>query len=276
MFHIPTVKAIVAGCLFLALAPMPLANAAEVSTNIPSSLANDSSAFWKAAMEEFYGPYDQKNKCWIGQSKDGRHCMRPVKMELVTENSRKLRYLVFGGSTLGEDGLPQQCHACVGRVGFVSLAEGYETFSIVAKSDLYETIGGWGDAPAEESFALREIGPNGNLGWTIEGSYSGMGHTFTWFDVYGISAGTFYSLGPIPTGSNDDGNCENGKTHMGDGPCTHYSYEPRFLSQGNASFYPILLDEFGHRLGVPLDATHRIVFDETTFRYDVPEALQEN
>ena len=274
MFHFPIFKALIASCLFVTLMPMPFSSAAEVSTNIPASLADDSSAFWKTAMEEFYGPYDRKNKCWIGQSKDGRHCMRPIKMEMVTENSRKLRYLVFGGSTLGDDGLPMQCHACIGRVGFVSLAEGYETFSIVAKGDLYETLGGWGDAPAEESFELREIGPNSNLGWAISGAYSGMGVTSTWFDIYGIRAGTFYHLGLIPTGSNDDGNCENGKIFMDGGPCTHYSYEHRFLSQGNASFYPILLDEFGHKLGVPINATHRIEFDETTFRHAVPDALQ--
>ena len=78
------------------------------STSIPSSLADDEKKLMPAVMTEFYGSFDREKACWMSKHKAGRYqatyCMKPVRLDVIKSNGRKMLFIVAGGHQLNEEG----------------------------------------------------------------------------------------------------------------------------------------------------------------------------
>ena len=96
------------------------------STSIPSSLADDETRLMPEVMTEFYGSFDKQKACWISTKSgpqpeaapymwgvdkgntvnvDITYCMKPIRLDVIKSNGRKMLFVVAGGNFL-VDGLP--------------------------------------------------------------------------------------------------------------------------------------------------------------------------
>lgn len=246
------------------------------STNIPVASLDKPARFWSAAATEFYGPYDKKLKCWIGniQGDEGpaRLCMRPHKLRSVDGDKTKQHFLAFAGYEINAERGHDTCHACSGRMGLIVLEASGETFSLVAKDGLDIAIGSWGEAPHEDSFVLRQIGDDGGYGWVIHTGYTGQGYTYLGASVYGVVGDRIVDLGLVPTGFSDEGNCDdNGKNYSTGKPCTSYEADLIFTDPSVGGFKTIHLAHGGSFEGEDYDDIVLVPFDTVEGKYKVPE-----
>ena len=250
-------------------------------TGIPASAADNPRELWGAAMEEFYGSYDRKAKCWRGKSRDSeavKLCMRPHKMQTVEQGGSTIYYLVFGGYAPGADGGHDNCHACSGRVGMVMLETGENgKMRLVARDSLGVAAGGWGDPPPEEAFELRRAGPADadipNHVWVMETGYTGQGYTYISKVIYGAVGDRIEELADVPSGFDDQGNCDNGRNMMTEAPCSDFSAEISFRDMPGKPYSDAILTYSGSDKGKQINTTYNLPFDGQTMRYSVPDDL---
>ncbi len=247
--------------------------AAGISTSIPSSLVASKSKFWKAVMTELYGPYNKRRKCWIGRSSGHRFCMRPHKLKSVTTGSSSRHYVVAGGYQINDGGGRDECHGCAGVMGLVVLEDGDKNLKVTAKSSLFDTIGSWGHIPDEGSFELHEIGRGGAYGWTIASGFTGQGYTVQAFDILGVVGDQFRSLGKLPKGWDDSGNCEDGENISNGGGCTDIQVQMSFIPDNAPTFYPVLLEMSGVEEGKAYSKRFRLSYDEGLLAYKIPKDM---
>ena len=249
---------------------------AGISTTIPVASLDKPAEFWSAAATEFYGPYDKKLKCWIGnvQGDNGpaRLCMRPHKLISVDGTNAKQHFLAFAGYEINAERGHDNCHACSGTMGLVVLEASGATLSLVAKDGLNTAIGSWGEAPHEDSFELRQIGEDGGYGWVIHTGYTGQGYTYLHASVLGIIGDRIVDLGFIPTGFSDEGNCDdNGKNYSSGLPCSNYEAELLFTEPSINGFKSIHLAHGGSFEGEDYQDLVVVPFDAAEGKYKVPE-----
>jgi hypothetical protein len=257
------------------------ANAGGTVTGIPVTAVDSPREFWGATMAEFYGPYDRNAKCWRGKSRDSEAaelCMRPHKMQTVEQGGRTIHFLVFGGYEPGPDGGHETCHACSGRIGMVMLEAGDNGhMRLVARDSLGVAAGGWGDPPPEEAFELRRAGPadaaTPNHVWVMETGYTGQGYTFLNKVVYGAVGDRIEELANIPSGFDDQGNCDNGRNMLTEAPCSDFSAELRFRDEPGKPYSDAFLTYSGTDKGEQLNANFELPFDGQTMRYSLPANL---
>jgi hypothetical protein len=259
----------------LSYAYVASAFASGISTKIPVSTFDDPSVFWGAAATEFYGPYNKKLKCWIGnvQGDEGpaRLCMRPHKLVSIDTANSQQHFLAFAGFKLNEQGGHDNCHACSGTMGLVVLEAGDETFSLVAKDGLNTAIGSWGEAPHEDEFELRQISENGDYGWVIHTGYTGQGYTYLNASIHGIIGDRIVDLGYVPDGFSDLGNCDdNGKNYSSGEPCTEYEADMIFTGPSVGGFKTIHLKHRGTFEGKEYNDVVVVPFDINEGAYKVP------
>jgi len=232
--------------------------AADLS--MPSADAADPKIFWRTVMTGLYGPYDARQKCWIGKVGAEAYCMRPHKLQTVEVKGRKQHHIAMGGRKVGG----QDCHACAGAMGLAVLEDDGTTVKLAAANSLAEEFGSWGKVPPEESFVLVETGAD-NHGWLIESGYTAQGITMAGSSVYGRKAGEIVNLGDIRTSYDDCGYkpdaCRSIDFDLTFTPAAgrqHYDIEARLAPDSGKV-------EAGDRFDIP--------FDETAGRYVQPEAM---
>ena len=97
---------------------------AETLTSIAASSIDDPKSFWRATMEEFYGPYDNRRKCWVAARASEPLCMRPHLLSTVIEDGVPTLYTAMAGHAINAEGGHADCHACTGKLGLVVLRPG--------------------------------------------------------------------------------------------------------------------------------------------------------
>jgi len=240
----------------------PLHAEAATRTEIPSALADDPKAFWRAVMEAFYGPYDRALKCWVGTVDGQRQCMRPHRLDTVSDEAGTRFFIVTGGYPLGEGDTHSDCHACAGSLGLIVLEDGGDRLGLVARNSLAEPAGAWGAAPPEESFRLRQTG-DGRHGWTMETGWSGQGYNLGTIVVFGIAGSDVIELGSIPVHADNSGICGDGF-----GDCYVRSYEVVFDPGAGGHHYDIVMRKTGEATEGP--ESFRVPFDDAALTYEVP------
>lgn len=252
------------------------AGAACAAGTIPASAAREPKVLWRMVMEDYYGPYDKALKCWVARFDAGRVCMRPHKLDRVTIHGADHLFLVIGGAHLGEDGEPRTAHVDGGALGLIVFRENGDALKLVAKNDLHATFGSFGNLPSEESFSVREIGPDETYGWVATDGWVGQGHVITSATIFAPVGDSVVDIGGVPNHYDNMGNCENGKVIGSDVACTDYSAEILFDSaDASRRFYPIIMKVRGSREGVAIDRAFTARFDPGKFKYENVQGLPE-
>ncbi|MFT3988979.1 hypothetical protein [Aestuariivirga sp.] len=239
------------------------------SADVPASVMRDPTIFWKVFMRNFYGNYNKAKKCWLSKHEGQLYCMRPHKLDTVSVGAQKLYFVVAGGERLDDQGEPQNSHADSGVLGLVVLTAKNGALGEIAQNSLYQDFGSFGALPLAENFKVRELGPNGNYGWTVDNGWAGMGIDQESTTIFASIGDTVTKIGVIPLHFDERGNCdESGKNIQTGKTCSDYSFELLFDAQElRERFYPIILKLSGSREGIPLDRTFQTTFDMSKFRY---------
>lgn len=252
--------------LLLIMGAAPLR--AETLTSIAASSIDDPKTFWRATMEEFYGPYDNRRKCWIAARASEPLCMRPHLLSTVIEDGVPTLYSAMAGYAITSEGGHADCHACTGKLGLVVLRPRGDRLALVASNDLSADAGSWGQVPPEEFFRVIELG-KGNHGWLMEFYYTGQGYTEGGVGVFGTIGDKVLDLGFISTHSDNGGAC-------GDGPgdCYTHSYEILNDPNGSDARFGELIARKVENTDPDAPATVRIPFSRDELKYLTPPALE--
>ena len=246
------------------------------AASIPADTATQPKILWRLVMEGYYGPYDKARKCWTARIDDEHLCMRPHRLDQVAIHGVNHLFLVVGGTRLGDDGQPQESHADSGALGLIILRQDGDTLGLVARNDLHASFGTFGAVPAEDQFAVREIGPDETYGWVATDGWMGQGVVIQSSTVLAPIGDRIVSIGNIPVHYDNSGNCEDGKVIGSDTPCTDYSAELLFDATGKgARFFPVTMKITGTREGVTLDKTFTTSFDNDKLTYKPITGLPE-
>lgn len=246
------------------------------AASIPAEAAQAPKVLWRLVMEGYYGPYDKALKCWTARIAEDRVCMRPHRLDQVSIGGVNHLFLAIGGARIGDDGQPQSAHVDSGMLGLIVLRQNGATLRLVAKNDLHTPFGSFGQVPSEESFAVREIGPDDAYGWVATDGWIGQGHMLTSATIFAPVGDKVVNIGNIPDHYDNSGNCENGKVIGSDVACTDYSSELIFDSADrSARFYPIIVKVTGTREGVTIDQAFTTRFDAGKFAYPRIEGMPE-
>ena len=186
------------------------------TTSIPSSLADDEKRLMPKVMNEFYGSFDKEKHpfsfdkeekgCWIstksgpppppGQSMwgvdtentvnvDTTYCMKPIRLDVIKSNGRKMLFVVAGGNYLDEDGQPQGADPSLGVLGLIVLTPRGVNLGVVATT-LYEGYEPYGGYPQHDTVTVHMLGPNGTYGWVAKLAYAHSGQEYERVQVYGV------------------------------------------------------------------------------------------
>lgn len=251
--------------LLLIIGAAPLR--AETLTSIAASSIDDPRTFWRATMEEFYGPYDNRRKCWVAARASERLCMRPHLLSTVIEDGVPTVYAAMAGYALTSEGGHADCHACSGKLGLVILRPRGDRMALVASNDLSTDAGSWGQVPPEEAFRVVELGKD-NHGWLMEFYYTGQGYTEGGVGVFGAIGDKVLDLGFISTHSDNGGACGDGM-----GECYTYSYEILNDPDGSDARLGELIARKVENTDPAAPTTVRIPFSRDELKYLTPPAL---
>jgi hypothetical protein len=254
-------------CVLLLLLMGTASAAAQTLTSIPSSSADNPKAFWGAVMEEFYGPYDKRLKCWVGSSDSGKLCMRPHFLSSVPQDGAVAHYVAMAGYAIQPQGGRQDCHACPGKLGLVVLRPQNDRLALVSRNSLAEDAGSWGTVPSEEAFRVVRLG-QGNYGWLMEFYYTGQGYTEGGVAVFGPIGDRIVDLGFISTHADNSGTCGDGL-----GACYIHSYEILTDPAGADAPFADLLVRKVENTDEDAAAMFRVAFSQDELKYAAPEAL---
>ena len=251
------------------------------ATNLSAGLLSQPKVFWRELMKDVYGSYSRQMKCWISVRAGQQYCMRPHRLDEIRAAGQRYAFLVVGGSRIDSNGELEEYHAAAGVMGLIVLKDVGGQLQTVAKNSLYEDIGSFGQIPSEDSFAVRQIGPNDTYGWTATSGWSGMGITILSTTIYAAIGDKVASIGTVPDHYDDQGNCDNGTNLQSGAECTDYSFELMFDSQDQSQrFYPLVLKLSGSRQGVHYDQSFVVPFDPQKFRYgdirNLPKGMDED
>jgi hypothetical protein len=197
------------------------------STSIPSRLADDEKRLLPAVMSEFYGSFDKEKACWISTKSGPRpipgqlmwgvdkentvnvditYCMKPIRLDVIKSNSRKMLFVVAGGNFL-EDGWPQTSDAAPGILGLIKLTPNGANLGVVGTNDLYEGYESYGGYPEHDTVTVHKLGPNGGYGWVAKLGYQHSGYEYEWVQVYGVVGNSVKFLTGFVTYYSDEGAC---------------------------------------------------------------------
>jgi hypothetical protein len=241
---------------------------AETLTSIAAAGIDDAKSFWRATMEEFYGPYDNRRKCWVAARAAERLCMRPHLLSTVIEDGVPTLYAAMAGYAITPEGGHADCHACSGKLGLVVLRPRGDRLALVASNDLSTDAGSWGQVPPEEAFRVVELGKN-NHGWLMEFHYTGQGYTEGGVGVFGAIGDKILDLGFVSTHSDNGGACGDGL-----GECYTHSYEILTDPAASEARFGELIARKVENTDPAAPATVRIPFSQDELKYLTPPALE--
>ncbi|MEQ8479851.1 MAG: hypothetical protein RIC18_04265 [Hoeflea sp.] len=247
----------------------PVSARAEVLTAIPASAMDDPKAFWRATMEEFYGRYDSRRKCWVAGAGSEPLCMRPHHLAEVVENGTRTFYVAMGGYAVTSEGGRADCHACPGKLGLVILRPKGNRLAVVARNSLAVSAGSWGQVPAEEWFRVVPLGKD-NHGWLMEFYYTGQGYTEGGVNVFGAIGDRVVDLGFISTHADNAGTCGDGL-----GACYTHSYEILADPSGADDRFGDLIARKVESTDPEATGTVRVEFSEDELKYVTPQAVSD-
>jgi hypothetical protein len=241
---------------------------AVATKQIPAAAQSDTKLLWRLVMEGYYGPYDKAMKCWRTSIDNEALCMRPHRLDRVSIRGTDHLFLVIGGVTLDSEGRPNEAHVDSGALGLLILKVEAGALRLVAKNNLHTPFGTFGNVPAEESFAIREIGPGDTYGWVAKQSWMGQGHLIENAVIFTAIGDKIVSVGDVPVHYDNGGNCENNVVIGSTTPCTDYSADVLFdPADAGARFFPLVMKVTGSREGTTLDSTFRTSFDPSSLKY---------
>jgi hypothetical protein len=212
------------------------------STSIPSSLADDEKRLMPKVMDEFYGSFDKEKHpfsfdkeekgCWISTKSgpppepgphmwgvdtenvdtetvnvDTTYCMKPIRLDVIKSNSRRMLFVVAGGNYLDEDGQPQGADPSAGVLGLILLTPNGANLGVVGTNDLYEGYESYGGYPQHDTVTVHKLGPNGTYGWVAKLGYEHSGREDKWVQVYGVVGNFVKLLTAFVTYYSDEGGC---------------------------------------------------------------------
>ena len=153
------------------------------STSIPSSLADDEKRLMPKVMTEFYGSFDREKSCWISTKSgpppepgphmwgvdtenvdtetvnvDTTYCMKPIRLDVIKSNGRRMLFVVAGGNYLDEDGQPQGADPSAGVLGLILLTPNGANLGVVGTNDLYEGYESYGGYPQHDTVTVHKLG----------------------------------------------------------------------------------------------------------------------
>ncbi|MDF1607110.1 hypothetical protein PZ897_02865 [Hoeflea sp. YIM 152468] len=256
-------------CLFFLMSALLQIGSVQAGTltSIPSSAVENPKAFWAAVMEEFYGRYDKRLKCWVGSGGSGKICMRPHLLASVPGAAGLTHYVAMSGYAPTSDGGRADCHACSGKLGLVMLRGESTHLTLVARNSLAEDAGSWGATPSEEAFRVVRLG-QGNHGWLMESGYTGQGYTEGGVTVFAAIGDKIVDLGFIPTHSDNGGTCGDGI-----GPCYVHTYEILTDPDKTTAAFGDLLARKVESTNADAPAMVRVPFAQDELKYVAPDCL---
>lgn len=241
---------------------------AETLTSIPASSVDNPKAFWGAVMEEFYGPYSKRLKCWVAKNASENLCMRPHLLSSVPQDGTVTHYVVMAGYAIDPQGGRADCHACGGKLGLVVLRPQDDRLALVARNSLAEDAGSWGEVPSEEAFRVVRLGRDA-YGWLMEFYYTGQGYTEGGVSVSGPIGDKVVDLGFISTYSDNGGACGDGL-----GACYTHKYEVLTDPiESDAQFADLLVRKV-ESTKADAQSTFRVAFSHDELKYVAPEELE--
>ncbi|MGH7061366.1 MAG: hypothetical protein ACREFH_13335, partial [Stellaceae bacterium] len=116
---------------------------------------------------------------------------------MVTTSNIGRLYILATGDNLSED-----CHACIGLVGFF-VAEERSSGVQILNSEPSVEMGSWGKAPRGAS--LVKFGPQDFYGWILAENYMGQGVSYRTYAIYLPHGGGWKEVADIPAATDDSG-----------------------------------------------------------------------
>ncbi len=133
-------------------------------------------------LNQVYGNYDAKRKCWvtpIESSSESYYCMKITKSKIINTKSGKRNYLVLTSDVINQSGEEGGSHAESGKVGlFIIKLKG--TKLLAANPEIF--LGSWGRAPTE--WNLIKLAPSDYWGWQTSFGYVGQGLYFEYYILF--------------------------------------------------------------------------------------------
>jgi hypothetical protein len=240
-------------------------------------------------MNEFYGYFDKEKHpftfdtkekgCWISTKSgpvpqpdggtvnvDTTYCMKPIRLDVIKSNGRKMLFVVAGGNFLGEDGQPQGSDATPGLLGLIILTPNGANLGVVGTNDLYEGYEAYGGYPQRNTVTVHKLGPNGTYGWVAKLGYAHSGYEYEWVRVYGVIGHSVERLTTITTlfTSGEASGCGEEDQER----CSTLSVQYLFDTRSSATlYYPIMLQASGNYHGRRFRGSYRLVFDKNSLTY---------
>jgi hypothetical protein len=87
--------------------------------------------------------------------------MKPIRLDVIKSNGRKMLFVVAGGNFLGDDGQPQGSDPAPGILGLIVLTPNGAKLGVVGTNGLFEGYENYGGYPQHDDVTVRKLGPNG-------------------------------------------------------------------------------------------------------------------
>jgi hypothetical protein len=133
-------------------------------------------------LNQVYGNYDAKRKCWVTPiegSSESYYCMKITKSNIINTKSGKRNYLVLTSDVINKSGEEISSHAASGKAGlFIIDLRGAKL--LAAKPEIF--LGSFGMVPKE--WNLIKLAPSDYWGWQTSFSYVGMGLYFNYYIIF--------------------------------------------------------------------------------------------
>jgi hypothetical protein len=200
---------------------------------------------------------------------DTTYCMKPIRLDVIRSNGRKMLFVVAGGNYLDEDGQPQGADPSPGLLGLIVLTPNGAKLGVVGTNGLYEGYENYGGYPQHDTVTIHKLGPNGTYGWVARLGYAHSNREHEWVQMYGLISNSVKLLTVFVTQFSEDYGEEICQEVGG---CSTLSAKYTFDTHSSASsFYPLILQVSGIQKGRPFRGNYRLVFDDKLLKYLRPE-----
>ena len=90
---------------------------------------------------------------------DATYCMKPIRLDVIKSNGRKMLFVVAGGQQLvGEQLEPAGGDPDAGLLGLIVLTPNGANLGVVATNDLYEGYENYGGYPQHDTVTVHKLG----------------------------------------------------------------------------------------------------------------------
>ena len=194
---------------------------------------------------------------------DITYCMKPIRLDVIKSNGRKMLFVVAGGNFLDEGGRPQTSDPAPGILGLIVITPNGANLGLVGTNDLYEGYMNYGGYPEHDTVTVHKLGPNGRYGWAAKLGYAHSNREYEWVQVYGVIGNSVKLLALFETHFSE---YYGEETCQEVGGSSTLSAKYTFDTHSSvSSFYPIILRVSGIQKGRPFRG------DDKSLKYLRPE-----